>query len=183
MNADKLNYLYAKETKRFSDWVNRKYLEISDIQSPRVLNHWEKNNIIPISGSYKKHTRRIYSLIDLLWLLILKELREFGVPLQSLYGIKHWISTFPANKELPDLPKEYYKVINERVSNSTNYNLEFAFYHCFVERKLAYLVTNSLGEGRVLSHTDLMLEVNNMVVANMVIINIHAMCNSFIPNL
>lgn len=60
--------------------------------STRVMNHWDAKEIIPAS-SRNKGNKYIFNFTELIWLNIVKELREFGYPLENIKGAYRFLMT------------------------------------------------------------------------------------------
>lgn len=93
--------------KFFSSWFNEEtHREKLDEFSYRVLNHWEKEGII--SPKRKDGTGwRKFSLVELIWLHVIKELRSFDFSISSIENSRR--SLFFSNSGKPDsLLFEYY---------------------------------------------------------------------------
>ncbi len=64
------------------DKIREELFSLKDIVvSARVLNHWKNNNILPLSrpGRWNK-----FSLLELVWIDIVRALRSYGFPLQKI---------------------------------------------------------------------------------------------------
>ncbi|HOX86596.1 MAG TPA: MerR family transcriptional regulator [bacterium] len=70
--------------KRFSQMLNEKdnRLNIDDVTS-RVLNNWEKNGLLEAERPEGKGWRK-FSIMDLIWLRLVVELRKFGLPIEKI---------------------------------------------------------------------------------------------------
>jgi DNA-binding transcriptional MerR regulator len=55
--------------------------------SYRIINHWEENKLISSERHSEKGWRR-YSIMDIVWLKIVKELRAFGYSLEQILKVK-----------------------------------------------------------------------------------------------
>lgn len=56
--------------------------------SYRLINHWDSKGLIPESCRAKSQKWRYYSLVDLVWIAIIKGLREFEVGLPFIQKVK-----------------------------------------------------------------------------------------------
>lgn len=76
---------FLKKHKLFIEIFNRQMFQIKF--SSRILFHWRKEGIL---NDYKKETRgwRKFSQIDIYWLAIIKNLREFGFDLKRIKKTK-----------------------------------------------------------------------------------------------
>jgi DNA-binding transcriptional MerR regulator len=79
---------YLNKTNELSAKLNDKSKRISaEDVSYRIVNYWEKEGLL-ISDRVDGKGWRKYSLLDILWLQLLVELRKFGYPVESLKKLK-----------------------------------------------------------------------------------------------
>ena len=91
----------------FIDFLKVRNMKIlSKDFSYRVINHWEKNNLIDSKRIENKGWRK-YSIIDIVWLYIIKELREFGVTHELLKKVRNSLEA-NSNKNFEFLHLAYY---------------------------------------------------------------------------
>ncbi|MBL4715061.1 MAG: hypothetical protein COC01_02415 [Bacteroidetes bacterium] len=94
-----------------------------DITS-RVLNNWDENNILlKQTKSKDKHYWRKFNLQEAVWLLIVKQLRDFGIPLNYIHRYKQF------------LLKPVYS--GKSKSNSTSFLEVLVAYYLLTERVVA----------------------------------------------
>jgi DNA-binding transcriptional MerR regulator len=77
------NLLYEDYWNLFNEKVHRSPEKIS----ARVISHWEQEGLFNIQRETKEDWRR-YSLMDLLWIKIINELRTFNIGLENIKHIK-----------------------------------------------------------------------------------------------
>jgi len=87
--------------------LNNKDRKISNYDfTYRIINHWEKNGLINSNRENNKGWRR-YSIMNMVWLFIIKELRSFGVSLDQILAVKAHLTE--DSTEYSDFPQlEYY---------------------------------------------------------------------------
>lgn len=116
------DYLETKNGRLLSLGLNKVIARSSDLeQSYRVINHWDKEGLLlsysDKNTEDKKHLWRSFSGVDIAWLGVLQELRNFGLDLEKLKIVKS-------------------SIINKKVIK-TNEKLLFEFYvACAVGRGL-----------------------------------------------
>jgi DNA-binding transcriptional MerR regulator len=82
------DYLESEESKRLSEVLNAKrHKPQQGAFSYRIINHWESNNLLSNKRSGGKGWRR-YSIMDLVWLYIIAEMRKFGISLDLIKKVK-----------------------------------------------------------------------------------------------
>ncbi len=101
------DYLQSSQKTGLKSRLNEKTNSLSTKDfTYRVINHWEKNNLID-SGRKSNRKWRRYSIMDLVWLYIIKELRSFGIGLELIQKVREFLSREKtAESEFPIL--EYY---------------------------------------------------------------------------
>ena len=57
--------------------------QMSFVKESRVIKHWDKMGVIPFKLT-KENKRTKYTLSDLIWINVVFEMREFGIPLQRI---------------------------------------------------------------------------------------------------
>jgi len=90
-----------------SSFLNKKQYQISNNEfSYRIINHWEKNKL---TTSIRKGGTgwRKYSIMDRVWLYIIREMRDFGISLHMIQKVKNSLSQ--KKKDIITFPVlEYY---------------------------------------------------------------------------
>lgn len=80
-------YLDEKSSK-VRKLIKEKKVSISSTsQSYRIINHWEEKNLL-LKQKGRKTGWRKFSLIDILWIGIIADLRKIGFPLDKIYTVK-----------------------------------------------------------------------------------------------
>jgi len=84
---------YLKAIDEFSAIAISKEFIVQDVEiSSRVFNHWVKEGIvdIPASNTRVVHT---FNLVELIWLKLIKRLRDFGYPIEKIKILKDFLIT------------------------------------------------------------------------------------------
>ncbi|MBN2105224.1 hypothetical protein JW835_14400 [bacterium] len=83
--------------KRAIEALEEKQIYINKLKSSRILYHWGKKGLL---NYYRKNEKgwRKFSLLDRFWLLIICELRNFGLPLKNIYNIGKDLGILEENK-------------------------------------------------------------------------------------
>jgi len=179
------NYFVSPEIEQFSEWTNKESYEIKEVQniSSRVLTHWETKGIIPLIKSRSKFKTRRYSLIEILWLILVIKLRDFGLSLKQLQSVKESISNKKdLNVWFKGLPEEIrIRLSAGRYGKSTNHSLEYAIFEALINREPVYLVTNSKGKAEILQRNILSLVLNSDDLKDSLLININQILQAIFP--
>ena len=92
------DYNASNEITGVSNKLNeRKYTLSAEEFSYRIINHWEKNDLLTNVRESGKGWRK-YSLMDKLWLYIVREMRNFGISLDMIHKVKMSITIKSRNK-------------------------------------------------------------------------------------
>lgn len=116
--------------------------------SSRVVNHWEAENLIADPRGEGQGWRR-YSLMDLVWLGAVLELRQFGLPIETLRDAHDGLKTLgwdPGEPETPHLFEFYVVEATQRVPVSllvfTDGDVELATEHEYATSNLLSPLAN-----------------------------------------
>ena len=95
--------------KQFSKLLNVEVFKSTiTLKSSRVLNHWEKVDLLTSNHTASK-TRRKYSVMDIVWISIISELRNFGISLENIQLVKKSLTKVKSIVKYSQLPLlEYY---------------------------------------------------------------------------
>ncbi len=86
--SDIIDFYDSEIGKKISAYLNERRFSLgSDKVTYRVINHWEKEGLLTFQRDSEKGWRR-YSIIDTVWMEILKTLRNFGVSIQTILEVK-----------------------------------------------------------------------------------------------
>jgi DNA-binding transcriptional MerR regulator len=93
-------YEFSEGGKSFSEFINTKTDRLTGATelTYRVISHWEKQGLITSERRTEKAWRK-YSILDILWISIIIELRKFGFPLDKIFLVKR-------NLEIPEWERE-----------------------------------------------------------------------------
>lgn len=82
------DYLNNEIKNEIHSFFNSKQYQISNKEfSYRIINHWEKNNLITSSRREGSGWRK-YSIMDKIWLYIIREMRNFEISLKMIQKVK-----------------------------------------------------------------------------------------------
>ena len=127
---------FEADAVRFKEnWNERIHTIDDDRISPRVLNHWIKNDLIEDERPEGKGWHR-FSSSDMFWIKTLIKLRQFGVPIETLKLVK---------KEL--------EVGADSLSKRPL--LEYYIAYTFFEKKPARILVFSNGEALIASQEEI----------------------------
>jgi DNA-binding transcriptional MerR regulator len=99
------DYFFSEEGKNISKKLNNKNnrLDHNEI-SYRLINHWEKLNIVDPKRDVQNGWRK-FSIIDLVWICIVNKLRIFGISLDQILHAKEQLSKIGiSNIEFSEYP-------------------------------------------------------------------------------
>lgn len=112
------DFQLSEKTLGISGKINETNKKISNKDfSYRIINHWEANGLIINNRKENKGWRR-YSLVDVVWLHIIKELRAFGFSLDQILKIRKNLAVSNSNSKSAFPLLEYYialALVNEPV--------------------------------------------------------------------
>lgn len=150
-------YIHSKENDYFWEYFNDKKYRISDnLISYRIANHWEKENILDVKqsdGGWRK-----YSLMDIVWLIIIKKLRHFGLGLEEIRKVKKTLTASYEQCEYGEL--EFYTAL--AYINKTPVSI-LIFSDFKAEVATAYEVIGSSDKYGILDHIKIDL---NLILQN-----------------
>jgi DNA-binding transcriptional MerR regulator len=95
---------YKQDCENISKILNEKRhrLKNKDV-THRVLNHWEELGLLTCQRETGKRWRK-YSIMDLIWVRIMSELRKFGFPLAGMKKVKESLGFLKDTSEDSDFP-------------------------------------------------------------------------------
>lgn len=112
-----------KYTIKIKKWIREKGFTVKDSGAThRVINHWTDRGLINDNARKSDQEWRKFSVVDLVWIHILMELRRFGMPLEAMK--KAYQSTFfsPAKNQV-EIPI-----------------LEFSIFRCMIRKPIVVIV-------------------------------------------
>lgn len=88
-------YQMEASYKNLRNILNERKFRVGDTRvSPRIIFHWEKNNLIPEGAKADSDGWRKFSTVEMVWLRVVLHLRDFGLSLKRIGkvkdGILHW---------------------------------------------------------------------------------------------
>lgn len=102
------DYHSSLNSRDISRDFNEKHKRLTDSEfSYRIINHWESNNLLSSYRSSEKGWRK-YSLLDLVWVFVIKELRKFGFSLEDILKVKKSLNEKRDNENAEFPLLEYY---------------------------------------------------------------------------
>lgn len=156
---------FTEDNSQLFDIINEKKhrLEKSHFTS-RILNHWEKEGLINDKRPSGKGWR-MYSMMDMIWLNIISELRSFGYPLNKIKKVKEsLIELFPKHKEKHELPY-----------------LEVYVALALTKRDAAYLLVFENGEALPAKHDEIVSALKLQTIGNHLKISINDILQKLFP--
>lgn len=110
----------------FSQKINEKRVRLLESEvTSRTLNYWEEKNLLPVLRDNNKGWRK-YSIIDLVWINIIVELRKFGLQLDQIKKIKDDIFTQEDNNTNNFIAPELNLYVASCFLNKPSYLIVFA---------------------------------------------------------
>lgn len=87
------DYLMNPNNKEFWDMFNtRKYRISQEVISSRIMNHWQKEGLLPKNCQETGQKWRAFTLMDLVWVAVLKESRDLGLSIPMIKNVKRALS-------------------------------------------------------------------------------------------
>ncbi len=96
----------SDENKPFRDYISEKRYTVQDVDnaSYRAINHWCSHGLLNDEREKESQKWRRLSIVDMTWLHIIKELREYGLPLKKIYRAKKTLFYVGEGKEKRRFP-------------------------------------------------------------------------------
>lgn len=129
-------------------------------QSPRVLTHWKQSGIIPEKSSGKR--KKEYSRTELIWLNLVSELRNLGLPI--------------------DLIKQLKESILDKSEDLEFSIFEYAIIYSIVVEPMILVIEAEGGIPKLLSKSDYKLLLEEADLPIHIHINILNLCEQEFPN-
>lgn len=86
------NLAYAEDGAKAREFINRPRYTAKDAQTTyRLINHWSSQGLLPERRDENPAGWRKLSMIDLLWLETIKELRKFGLSIDKIRKVFYCI--------------------------------------------------------------------------------------------
>ena len=130
--------------------------------SSRIINHWESNGLFNDPRIEKKGWRK-FSLMEVIWLFLIHELRSFGFPLEGIRKVKECLQAWDE--------KNLYAALEYFIAYSVSYNHPI------------YLFVGKSGEGEILSQNDFLEYFSTgQLTQGSILINILEILNDLFPD-
>jgi len=130
----------------------------------RIINHWQKEGLISDDRPSGKGWR-MYSLMDVVWLNIITELRKFGYPLEKIKKVKEsLIAPLDSLKEKHQLPM-----------------LEMYVATALIHKTPAFLLVFDNGEALAVTHKQMVNAVQFKTIGNHIQLSINAILQKIYP--
>lgn len=101
-------YLRSKSTEPYRKFLRDKQYSSNDLgESYRVINHWADLGLLDDSRSDSNKWRK-FSLVDIVWVFIVKELRKYGFPLEKIKELRYNLFKIPFGTDWPEYDLEFH---------------------------------------------------------------------------
>lgn len=158
----------APALKRIRTVLREKRFTVKDSEATyRLINHWTDLGLVEDSARQSEEGWRRLSLVDLIWIKTLAEMRSFGVPLETLQAVRNSIFKVPKN-------------------HATRPDFEYAVAHCLVKKNSSFfLLVFSEGRADVIDQDQLDFNkaLGLLSGESYLTISINAICKQVIPSL
>lgn len=160
------NYLESETAKPYRRFLSEKRFSSKELgESYRVINHWTDLGLLPDDRDDDAKWRK-FSIVDIVWTLIIKELRQFGLPLDKIRKARSDLFEIPFASDWPE------------------FELEFHIFLTMIKRDVHLLVMPD-GFATLLSNQDAPLQevLQNIKSANsMIVISLNKIMAKVFPN-
>lgn len=154
------SYYSTENGKKCSQLLNEKKFRMNSNEiTYRVLNHWEKNDLLTTDRPSGKGWRK-YSMFDLIWTKIINRLRKMGYPIEKIKLVKEDLEIDSDNKH-------------------TFFELYIA--GAFLQKKPVYLLVFENGEADVVTHSEYVMTLPLQTVDDHIVININKILAETFP--
>ncbi|MDO8742464.1 MAG: MerR family transcriptional regulator [bacterium] len=87
-DADLISYVFSPDGKKIHYFFNKQESSIKQTgETYRTINHWDSVRLLSVDRG-EGHGWRKFSILDIIWVYILGDLRGFGFPLEKLQFVK-----------------------------------------------------------------------------------------------
>ncbi len=94
------------------EYITQEVFTTKDTEiSQRVINHWDKEGLLPRQSKFEGQWRR-FSFVDYLWIKFIEELRAIGMPLATIKHIKNGMFDPISSQTISELLKEHPEIID-----------------------------------------------------------------------
>ena len=98
-NFDRMSTAYYSHYEELHKAFHTPKFTVGDTEvAYRVINHWDQNGLLP-DGFKKGDGWRVFSLVEMAWLRIIMQLRQFGMSLEQIRKAKDGITAWDRQKK------------------------------------------------------------------------------------
>lgn len=168
----------------FLNWANEPVWTVRNLKdiTPKMLNHWEKFELIPFKGSFEKHKERKFSHTEFLWIVTVIKLRDFGISLNKILCLKE--DLVQLQEELLSDPNLYgtkKKRFEDWLENS-NPLLDFILYTIYFKFESIFLISNVQGNGSIFTDHEFMYFMNHKIFSSHHFLEFKEIVKEMFPN-
>lgn len=144
----KEDYCNKEEYKAFREFLRKPQVPVEQTNSTyRMIHYWDKEGLFETLRSEQKGWRK-FSVVDLVWISIIKELRSYGFPIKKIKEVyKHMFRS-----KIPPLDYEP--------------NLEFQVYLTFAKNPISLVVFPNGSSYFIRDYQDPMKVINDLISLN-----------------
>lgn len=101
-------YIESETAKPYRKFLSEKRFSSKELgESYRVINHWTDLGLLPDDRDDDAKWRK-FSIVDIVWTLIVKELRQFGLPLDKIRKARSDLFEVPFSSDWPEFELEFH---------------------------------------------------------------------------
>lgn len=101
-------YIESETAKPYRKFLSEKRFSSKELgESYRVINHWTDLGLLPDDRDDDVKWRK-FSIVDIVWTLIVKELRQFGLPLDKIRKARSDLFEVPFSSDWPEFELEFH---------------------------------------------------------------------------
>lgn len=102
------SYIKSESTKPYRKFLSEKRYSSKELgESYRVINHWTDLGLLPDTREDDAKWRK-FSIIDIVWTLIVKELRQYGMSLDKIKKTRDDLFEIPFSSDWPEFELEFH---------------------------------------------------------------------------
>lgn len=174
----------SKDLDVFLNWANEPIwtIEKAENVTSKMLNHWEKCEIIPFKDEFEKHRERRFSTTELMWFFVVVQLREFGLSLQKIGRVKEHL--IKLEKELVDdaISFEFHKDKVSDWSARSSPVLDVVLHYSYFQFQTVFLIVDTEGRGTLLTQHEYCYKADNEEIGSCLIIDLKKIVSGMFPN-
>jgi len=120
VSADFIDYLTNDKHADLHSLIRSKRYTVKNTDvSYRVINHWEEKGLLPKNSVDSGEGWRKFSFVEILWLQVVKHLREFGLSLDLIKQVRENVMVW--DKKENTYPHFEYFIIKAKTSKMDSY--------------------------------------------------------------